>query len=104
MQIIFKNQLLVEIYADKKISNSLFQPDVIKSFKKTIIKLHLCQNITELNFYKGLKYQKLQGNLLGYSSVRLNNKYRLIFIELSLNDISIHTDTLEIIEISNHYQ
>ena len=82
----------------------MFQPDVIKSFKKTIIKLHLCQNITELNFYIGLKYQKLQGNLLGYSSVRLNNKYRLIFKELSLNDISIHTDTLEIIEISNHYQ
>ncbi len=38
-----------------------------------------------------------------YSSIRLNKKYRLIFREVHSNlDFGI-VDTLEIIEISNHY-
>lgn len=104
MEIIFKNQLLVDLFTNEKINSKQFQPDIIKSYKKTIAKLNKCQNIYELNYYKGLKYQLLRGNLLGYSAVRLNSKYRLIFRELVVNHLSIYTDTLEIIEISNHYQ
>ena len=104
MQIIFKNELLVDLYTNQKTNSNLLQPDIIKSYRKTIAKLNKCQNINELNYYKGLKYQRLRGNLFGYSAVRLNSKYRLIFRELVVNNLSIYTDTLEIVEISNHYQ
>ena len=104
MQIIFKNQLLVDLFTKQKSNSKLIQPDIIKSYRKTIVKLNKCQNINELNYYKCLKYQRLKGNLIGYSAVRLNSKYRLIFRELVVNNLSINTDTLEIIEISNHYQ
>lgn len=104
MQIIFKNQLLIDLFTKQKTNSKLLQPDIIKSYRKIIVKLNKCQNINELSYYKGLNYQRLKGNLLGYSAVRLNSKYRLIFRELVVNNLSINTDTLEIIEISNHYQ
>lgn len=103
MKIIFKDQLLVELYDGTKVNNRMFRsnPKLISKFQLLILKLKQVNNISQLYQFHGLHYEKLKGNLNGYSSVRIDRQYRLIFREIIAD---INSDVvLEIIEISNHY-
>lgn len=103
MIIIFKDQLLIDLYNGAKVNNRQFRsnPKLISKFQLVIFTLKKVNNIFQLNQYHGLHYEKLKGNLKNYSSVRLDRKYRLIFREVT--DGVDNVIALEIIEISNHY-
>lgn len=99
MEIVIKDQKLLELYIGNR--SKKIQPAIVKKFKDVVYSLSKCRRIEDLNEYKGLRYEKLKGNLAGYSAVRLNNKYRLVFREVIINN---QVGLLEILEISNHYQ
>jgi proteic killer suppression protein len=106
VQIIFKNQLLFDLYEGRKTNNKIFRsnPKIIKQYHLVLLKLRKVDELHQLKQFRGLKYEYLKGNLKGYSSIRLNGKYRLIFREVNSMDENKIATTLEIIEISNHYQ
>lgn len=106
MQIIFKNQLLYDLYEGRKTKNKTFRsnPKIIKQYHLVLLKLRKVDDLFQLKQFRGLKYEQLKGNLKGYSSISLNGKFRLIFREVNSVEKNIITPTLEIIEISNHYQ
>ncbi len=53
---------------------------------------------------KSLNYEKLIGDKKGLESVRVNNKYRIVFIS-SLASKGPDTLTIcSIVELSNHYK
>jgi proteic killer suppression protein len=101
----FKSQILFDLYEGRGITKKQFRsiPSIVKKYQQIIVIFKIIEKISDLHSYPGLHYEKLKGNLKMYSSIRLNKKYRLIFREVHSNlDFGI-VDTLEIIEISNHY-
>jgi proteic killer suppression protein len=105
VNIVFKDQLLIDLFDGKKTYHKQFRsnPSIVKKFQSTLVIIKNIEKLSQLYNYPGLHYEKLKGNLNMYSSIRLNKKYRLIFREVHSNlDFGI-VDTLEIIEISNHY-
>lgn len=105
MEIVFKNQLLLDLFLGDQTYNKLFwtNPILIRKFQKTIVKLKAVDNIYLLSKNNGLNYEKLKGKLSGYSSVRIDKKYRLIIKEVYDQIIPTKVNCLEIIEITNHY-
>jgi len=105
VHIYFKSQILFDLYEGRGMAKKQFRsiPSIIKKFQGVIVIFKNIEKISELYSFPGLHYEKLKGNLNIYSSIRINKKYRLIFREVHSNlDFGI-VDTLEIIEISNHY-
>ena len=105
MNIVFKDQLLIDLYDGTRTYHNQFRsnPGIIKKFRSALVIIQNIEKLSQLFNYPGLHYEKLKGNLNMYSSIRLNKKYRLIFREVHNNlDFGI-VDTLEITEISNHY-
>lgn len=106
MEIIFNDAELADLYEGKKITNKLFRsnPQLVKQFIKVINWLRAVNKIEELYQINSLNYEKLVGDWKGYSSVRLNLKYRLIFKEIVSTEEPFEVLLIAIKEISNHYQ
>ena len=106
MEIQFNNQLLIDLYEGNKVTDKEFRsnPNLIKQFIKTINKLRSVNKVEELFQFAGLNYEKLKGNLKGFSSVRINKQYRLIFEEVTSNTEPFEVVLFKIEEISKHYQ
>ena len=106
MDISFNNQLLIDLYEGKKITDKQFRsnPALTKQYVKTVNKLKSVQKVEQLFQYVGLNYEKLKGNLKGYSSVRINNQYRLIFEEVASENEPFAIVLFKLEEISNHYE
>ena len=106
MDIHFNNQLLIDLYEGNKVKNKEFRsnPNLIKQYIKTVNKLRAVAKVEELYQFAGLNYEKLKGNLKGYSSVRINIQYRLIFEEVASNTEPFEVILFKLEEISKHYQ
>lgn len=61
------------------------------------------QDILELLQYNSLNYEKLKGEKIGLSSVRVNDQYRIEFEE-RMKDGETVTTICNIIDLSNHYK
>lgn len=105
MNISFNNRLLIDLYEGNKIKDKQFQsnPNLVKQFVKTVNKLKSVEKVEQLFQYAGLNYEKLKGNFKGYSSVRINNQYRLIFEEVAAKEEPFQIVLFNLEEISNHY-
>lgn len=60
-------------------------------------------DVTVLTQYNSLNYEKLKGDKVGLSSVRVNEQYRIEFEEQIKNGEIIAT-ICNITELSNHYK
>ena len=105
MDIFFNNRLLIDLYEGNKITDKQFQsnPSLVKQYIKTVNKLKSVEKVEQLFQYAGLNYEKLKGNFKGYSSVRINNQFRLIFEEVAAEKEPFQIVLLKLEEISNHY-
>jgi len=105
LEIVFKDQILLDLYLGKRTNDKLFKsnPLLVRKFQKTIIKISAIESFNLISQNRGLNYEKLKGNLMGYSSVRIDRKYRLIIKEVYDEIIPQKIKYLEIVEISNHY-
>ncbi len=61
------------------------------------------EDVLGLSRYGSLHYEKLHGDKEGFSSVRVNDQYRIEFTEQIEEGKSIAT-ICRITELSNHYQ
>ena len=106
MDILFNNQLLIDLYKGIKIKDRQFRsnPALIKQYKKTVDKLKSVQKTAQLFQYAGLNYEKLKGTRKGLSSVRINDQYRLIFEEVPEDSEPFEIVFFKLVEISKHYE
>jgi proteic killer suppression protein len=105
MIVTFEKEYLQELYVKGKASDKKhrFQPDVISRYIKVVNIMKNVADVLELVRFNGLHYEHLQGDKSGYSSVRVNDKYRIEFVERIVNDETIAT-VCNITELTNHYK
>ncbi len=105
MVVTFEKEYLQELYVRGRTSDKKhrFQRDVIARYIKVVNTMKNVTNVLDLARLNGLHYEHLRGNKNGYSSVRVNDKYRIEFIEKTVNNQTIAT-VCNITELSNHYK
>ncbi len=106
MDISFKTQLLADLYEGKKITDKAYKsnPALVKQYIKTINKLKSLTHIEQAYQFNTLRYEKLEGNLKGKSSVSVNMQFRIIFEEIASEEEPFEIILLSIEELSKHYQ
>ncbi len=105
MVVTFEKEYLQELYVRGRTSDKKhrFQHDVIARYIKVVNTMKNVTNVVDLARLNRLHYEHLRGNKNGYSSVRVNDKYRIEFIEKTVNNQTIAT-VCNITELSNHYK
>lgn len=105
MEIEFNNQELEDLYEGKKVKNKIFKsnPQLVSQFIKVVGKLYSAPQIEDLYQITSLNYEALSGDRKGQSSVRINEKYRLIFVEIREEKEPFGVKIILIEEITNHY-
>ena len=105
MIVIFKQLYLQEIYVKGQASDKKhrFQPSVVKKYINVINLMKQQESVLGLMKYGSLHYERLRGDKKGLSSVRVNDQYRIEFIETVEAGKQIAT-ICSIIELSNHYK
>lgn len=105
MIVIFEKDYLKELFVDGKTSDKKyrFQPDIISRYVKVINIMMNANNVNDLMRIGSLHYEHLEGDKKGLSSVRVNDKYRVEFIEEIENGQKIAT-ICSIFELTNHYR
>lgn len=103
MEIVFKTQLLANLYENKKVDDKRFKSNVnlVKSYIRTVNKLKSASKVEQLYQMTSLNYEALSGDRNGFYSVRINDQYRIIFEEVKENE---KVKVLALEEISNHYE
>jgi proteic killer suppression protein len=103
MEIVFKTSLLSDLYENKKVTEKEFRsnPKLVKQYVKTVNTLKSATKVEQLFQLKSLNYERLVGDRKGRCSVRINTQYRLLFEEISTNNI---ITVLGLEEISKHYE
>ena len=100
MKIIFNEKYLQEMYVtgqtDKK---HRYQPQVIRKYIRVIDVMIETPNVQGLLRYNSLNYEKLKGEKIGLSSVRVNDQYRIEFEE-RMKDGETVTTICNIIDLS----
>ena len=105
MIVTFDKIYLQELYVKGKTEDKKhrFQPQIVKKYKKVVDLMISSPNVLSLTRYNSLCYEKLLGDKLGLSSVRVNDRYRIEFEELLQEEETIAT-ICNITELSNHYK
>jgi proteic killer suppression protein len=79
MEIAFADLRLAEVEMDSAGSTGLPVP-VIKAVRRKLTVLRAATDDRVLRNWKSLHYEKLKGNREGQRSIRVNDKYRIVFI------------------------
>ena len=105
MQIEFGKTYLSELYYKGKTNDKqkCFQPQIVSRYVKCVRILYCIQKLDDLRSLRSLNYERLKGNQEGYSSLRINDQYRLLFREIKTSGSS-QIQICRIEEITNHYQ
>lgn len=105
MQIVFQKEYLSELYYNGKSSDKKhrFQPDIVKRYTHVVNTLISANRIEDLFPLRSLNYEKLDGDMKGYESVRVNDKYRLIIRSETIESKQMIT-VCNIIDLTNHYK
>lgn len=105
MIITFEETYLEELYTKGEANDKKhrFQPKIVEKYVKVVNLMKQQENVLGLTKYGSLHYEKLHGDKEGISSVRVNDKYRIEFIEEI--EAGKHIATIcNITELSNHYK
>ena len=103
MKLVFEEIELEELYIipmDELKGKQKYPLEVIKQYKKKVAILIGIKTLDSLKAFRSLNFEYLKGNLKGQCSIRLNNQYRLLFIQTKDELIQV----LLITEISKYYE
>lgn len=105
MIVTFDKEYLQEFYTNQRSISKKhrFQPDVINRYIKVINIMKNANDTFDLARLNGLHYEQLKGDMEGYSSVRVNDKYRIEFTEKTIGGQKYAT-ICNITDLTNHYQ
>ncbi len=78
MEIEFANKALAMIETDNA-GETRLPVAVIKAARRKLTVLRAAPDDRALRNWKSLHYEKLKGNRVGQRSIRINEKYRLVF-------------------------
>jgi len=73
---------------------------VIKSARRKLTVIRAATDERTLRGWKSLHYEKLRGEMEGYRSIRVNNKYRMVFAI----DTAIDPNTVTIISVEDYHK
>lgn len=104
MIVTFEYEYLRKLYEEGKSPDKKhrYQPDIIRRYQKAINFLKGSSSIEALWNIRSLRYEVLQGDKAGRSSIRVNDQYRVEF-NVTINDESPILTICNILELSNHY-
>ena len=99
MDVIFSDKKLELIETDQAHETKL-PVAIIKSCRQKFVYLRSAHDERDLRNWKSLHYEKLQGDREGQRSVRINDKWRIVF------ELDKDTDPTKIIilAVENHYE
>lgn len=105
MFVTFEKSYLKDLYIKGKTDDKKyrFQPQIIKKYTRVVDLMMAQKDVSGLTKYYGLHYEHLHGDKEGLSSVRLNDQYRIEFLEIVEGD-KVFAEIVSIIELSNHYK
>jgi len=104
MIIKFNNHYLEKLFENRPVTGKpKYANDVIRKFKKAVLKLQFADNIRELRNFKGMNFEALKGEWKGFYSVRVDIHYRLILSVEADRSVTV-TEILIIEDLSKHYQ
>lgn len=105
MKVYFEKEYLKELYQTGRAKDKKhrFQPDIIRRYIRVIDMLIAQPHTAALTQFNSLRYEKLKGDKLGLSSLRVNDKYRIEFEEKIVEGETMAT-ICNIVELSNHYK
>ena len=105
MKVFFEKEYLLELYRDGKTRDKhhRYQPSIVKKYRNVIQFMKDVTCMENLRTKPSLHYERLAGNKAGLSSVRINDKYRIEFTEMT-EDGEVIASICLINELSNHYQ
>ena len=105
MIVTFEETYLQELYLNGKATDKKhrFQPQIVAKYVKVVNLMKQQENVLGLTKYGSLHYEKLHGDKEGFSSVRVNDQYRIEFTEAMEEGKQIAT-ICNIMDLSNHYK
>lgn len=105
MVITFEKNYLKEMYETGKSTDKKhrFQPQIIRKYIRVIDIMIEQPHVIALTKFYALKYEKLKGEKIGLSSVRVNDQYRIEFEEKTVDD-QVMATICNITDVSNHYK
>lgn len=106
MEVRFEKEYLRELYEFKKTCDKKhrFQPQIINGYLRCVKALVEAQRVEELYTFNALHYEKLTGNKAGTSSLRINDQYRLEFMEIASASDNTTIELCSLTDITNHYK
>jgi len=106
MKIEFEKEYLRELYETGKTTNKKyrFQPQIVRRYVICVKALEDTARIEDLFRYHALRYEKLKGRKQEFSSVRINDQYRLEFREIVNPNNIVEVEICSLVNITNHYK
>lgn len=99
MKVIFEKKELEYIFENgKEKGKPSYPPEVIKGFIRKVNIILDVENTQELRMFKSLRLEELSGNYVGFHSIRVNNRYRIV---LKILKEQLDKYTVEVVEISD---
>lgn len=78
MRFRFEDEDLERLFSDRSFHHPRAGPELTKPFRKTMQFIGAAVDDRDLRSYRGLRFEKLDGDRKGQHSVRLNHQFRLI--------------------------
>lgn len=105
MDIIFDKEFLSELYYNGKCNDKRhrYQQSIVKRYIRVVDILESVNSTEDLYRFHALNYEVLVGDLKGLESVRVGDKYRLIFKTTKTDTTPIIT-ICNIQDLTNHYK
>ena len=106
MNVEFEKEYLAELYEKGKTNDKKhrFQPQIINGYLRCVKALLNAYRIEDLYQYRSLNYEKLKGDKKGLSSLRINDQYRLEFLEVTNVSNQTLVEICSLVDITNHYK
>lgn len=98
MDFLFATKELERLYTHNE-GASRYPAETVKLFRRRVRHIEAARDGRDLRVPPSVRYEKLSGKLAGLSSLRLNDKWRLILKE----EETAVGKRIVIREISNHY-
>lgn len=104
MKVHYKERYLEELYetgqtTDKK---HRFQPEIVEKYQERIRAMYAASHVGALLRRRSFHFKYLQGDKKGQCSIRVDDKYRIIFT-VSTEETQPVTTICYILKLSNHY-
>jgi len=103
MEIVFAKTYLRDLYVKGDAGRKhRYQPQIIRKYIRVIDLMMEVPDVAALTKFRSLNYERLRGDKAGLSSVRVNDRYRIEFEEVT-EDGETAAAICNITELSNHY-